>query len=342
MKTIYKISVIMVLIVSFIPVGTDQSYALSCAPTRFTEAFAGHDLLLHGTLAKKEIVSTDYTHQVMATLTFDTIKVYKGEHRETFTIRADLSWDDYYREGAQYVLFADKDGDDYVRDLCIGDYVASPSIIEFLDGYPLNMAVGIGVYSLYDLVNGFERDNLDILMARYSTLNRGDEAIRNIAQSGGDFSYTCDFLTDLKESSRYLANVTIVRNFNEQNPNSTITFEYDLESNPPVATVNYEGQNERAQVFVMNAKDLGNCFAVYNSKLIDKTTGEILREHNNFKTMCGAQNSHVLLPDLCPYTEDHTTTISSNGITVIGVLYTLIIGVAVGIPAYVIYKKKRK
>lgn len=322
--------------------GINQASALSCGIPPFTEAFARHDLLLHGTLVKKELETSEYIHQTMATLTFDTIKVYKGEYRKTFTITADLTWDDYYREGAEYVLFADKDGDNYVRDLCVGEYIATPSIIEFLDGYPLNMAIGAGVYSLYDLVRGFERDNLDILSERYYTLNRGDAAIRSIAQSGGGFEYTCDFATDLQESAKYLSGIPIVREFNEQNPNGTITIELDLDFNPPTAVVRYEGQKHSARVFVMNAKELGNCFAVYNSQLFDKQTGEMLREHNDLEAICWAENSHELLPDLCPYVERPAIGFFGGGMTWISASYILIIGAIIGVPSYIIYRKKRK
>ncbi|PIN97010.1 MAG: hypothetical protein COU45_04890, partial [Nitrosopumilus sp. CG10_big_fil_rev_8_21_14_0_10_33_7] len=91
-----------------------QAFALSCGIPLFTESYERHDLLLHGKLIEKKI--PDFLSNKHTTLIFDTIKVYKGEFSETFTIKADLSWDDYYREGQEYVLFADKDGDRYLRD----------------------------------------------------------------------------------------------------------------------------------------------------------------------------------------------------------------------------------
>ncbi len=149
-----------------------QSSALSCEVPPFMESYDRHDLLLHGKLVEKELLYPESENQKMTSLTFDTIKVYKGEFSKTITITANLSWDDYYREGEAYVLFADKDGDDYLRELCVGDYVSSPSIIKFLDEFLLDPTIGDDVLSLYDVVQGFERDDLDIRINKYSSLNR--------------------------------------------------------------------------------------------------------------------------------------------------------------------------
>ncbi len=91
--------------------------------------------MLHGKLVEKEILLPVWENQKLTRLTFDTINVYKGEINEIFTIKANLSWDDYYVEGDEYVLFADKDENDYFRDLCVPDYLASPSMIKFLNEY---------------------------------------------------------------------------------------------------------------------------------------------------------------------------------------------------------------
>jgi len=151
-----------------------QAFALSCGIPLFTESYERHDLLLHGKLIEKKI--PDFLSNKHTTLIFDTIKVYKGEFSETFTIKADLSWDDYYREGQEYVLFADKDGDRYLRDLCVPDYLASPSMIKFLDGDFRNSETRL----LYDLLEGSELKDIDIRMNAYSNLNRAEIADRNM------------------------------------------------------------------------------------------------------------------------------------------------------------------
>ena len=151
-----------------------QAFALSCGIPLFTESYERHDLLLHGKLIEKKI--PDFLSNKHTTLIFDTIKVYKGELSETFTIKADLSWDDYYREGQEYVLFADKDGDRYLRDLCVPDYLASPSMIKFLDGDFRNSETRL----LYDLLEGSELKDIDIRMNAYSNLNRAEIADRNM------------------------------------------------------------------------------------------------------------------------------------------------------------------
>lgn len=318
--------------------GHGDAYALSCGLPLFSEAFERHDLLLHGRLVEKEMQVTANSFQKTAYLTFETIRVYKGEYQNSYTIRADLSWDDLYREGGEYILFADKDGDAYIRDLCVGDYIASPSIIAFLDGYS-HTGESADVRSLYDLVRGFERDDLDLLITRYNTLNRGDDALRDVAQRGGDYEYTCDFVADLNQSAKYLENVGAVKAFNRQNPNGTITFEYNLGSDPPVATVTYDGPNGIAQIRVMQAKSLGNCFAVYDSKLIDKATGDVVSGRNELDTICGSQEGHNLLPDLCPFREYPSPL--RSGVVITGILAVLAIG-AGGTLAYVAYRRKRR
>jgi len=165
---------IVIAMVGFVLFTLPQSSALSCAIPSFMESYDRHDLLLHGKLVEKELLHPESENQKMTTLTFDTIKVYKGEFSKTITVTANLSWDDYYREGEEYVLFADKDGDGYLRELCVGDFVSSPSIIKFLDEFLLDPTIGDDVLSLYDVVQGFEADDLDIRMNEYSSLNRGE------------------------------------------------------------------------------------------------------------------------------------------------------------------------
>lgn len=163
----FKIIIIAVVIlmgIFFIP----QSFALSCGIPLFTESYERHDLLLHGKLVEKNI--PDFLSNKHTTLIFDTIKVYKGEFSNSFTIKADLSWDDYYREGEEYVLFADKDENGYLRDLCVPDYLTSASIIKFLDADYQNPEIR----SLYDLLQGTELQNIDNKTSVYSDLNRSE------------------------------------------------------------------------------------------------------------------------------------------------------------------------
>jgi len=163
---------IVIAMVGLVSLTLPQSSALSCVIPPFMESYDRHDLLLHGKLVEKELLFPESENQKMTTLTFDTIKVYKGDFSKTITVTANLSWDDYYREGQEYVLFADKDGDGYLRELCVGDYVSSPSIIKFLDEFLLDPTIGDDILSLYDVVQGFEADELDIRINQYSSLNR--------------------------------------------------------------------------------------------------------------------------------------------------------------------------
>ena len=160
------------------------AYGLSCGVPLFAESYERHDLLLHGKLAEKKI--PDFLSNKHTTLIFDTIKVYKGEFSSSFTIKADLSWNDYYLEGEEYVLFIDKDENGYFRDLCVPDYLTSQSIIEFLDTDYKNPEIR----SLYDLLSGDELEDIDIRTTTYSDLNRAE--IRNGAGNLGSYIVTSE------------------------------------------------------------------------------------------------------------------------------------------------------
>lgn len=138
---------ITILVVTSVAYAPNQINALSCGIGPFTESFHRHDLLLHGILIEKNIdrINLGNTRDALSTLVFETITVYKGEHQDQFTIQADLSWDDEYIPGVEYVLFADKKDDHYLRELCIGQYIAFPQIIQFLNSYSLNITSGIGI-----------------------------------------------------------------------------------------------------------------------------------------------------------------------------------------------------
>ena len=176
MKMRTRLLILTVISALIITWGVDSAYALSCGSPLFTESYERHDLLLHGKLVEKEILFPVWENQRLTTLTFDTINVYKGEIDKIFTIKANLFWDDYYVQGEEYVLFADKGENGYFRDTCVPDYVASPSIIKFLNEYSTEHLVQSDVTSLYDIVQGFERDDLDLKVNKYANQNREDAA----------------------------------------------------------------------------------------------------------------------------------------------------------------------
>lgn len=180
MKTIHIITAFVMVAITgfFIP----PASGLSCGVSLFAESYERHDLLLHGTLVEKNI--PDFLSNKHTTLIFDTIKVYKGEFSDSFTIKADLSWDDFYREGQDYILFIDQDENGYLRNLCAPDYLASQSLIEFLDSDYKNPEIR----SLYDLLEGTELEDIDIRMNTYSDLNRAE--IRN--DNLGSFVFTSE------------------------------------------------------------------------------------------------------------------------------------------------------
>ena len=166
-----------------------QTSALSCGVPLFSESYEKHDLLLHGKLVEKNIVSF-WENQKLTTLTFETINVYKGESDNTFSIKANLSWDDFYVQGEEYVLFADRDENGYFRDDCVPNYIASPSIIKFLDNYsPENILIS-DVRSLYDVVRGFERDELDMKISQYSNQNRENSTEHGYVVESRDYAIT--------------------------------------------------------------------------------------------------------------------------------------------------------
>ena len=294
----------------------NQVDALSCGISPFTESFNRHDLLLHGILIEKHIDRTEVGNSrdtPLSTLVFETISVYKGEHQDQFTINANLSWDDWYVVGAEYVLFAEKYGDSYLRELCVGQYIAFPQIIQFLDSYPLNVTSGIGIHSLYDLVTGDDKIRLDNLMSLYNDVNRGNTGLIMMKNMKDKNNYSCDFQTDVKQAEKYLISDNhLASNILEDSPEYTVSSEYTLDTNPPTAIITFEGDKLKAEVSVLNGKEFGNCFYVYNSKLINKITGETERNHDLLQRLCNGENAYELIPDLCPIKRTSTLPINSD------------------------------
>jgi len=179
-----KYFVILLILIGVVGMIASPAYGLSCGIPLFSESYERHDLLLHGKLVEKKI--PDFLSNKHTTLIFDTIKVYKGEFSSSFTIKADLSWDDYYREGEEYVLFIDKDENGYFRDLCVPDYLTSSSIIEFLDSDYKNPEIR----SMYDLLEETELEDMYIRTSAYSDLNRAE--IRNGTGNLGSFVVTSE------------------------------------------------------------------------------------------------------------------------------------------------------
>lgn len=295
-----------------------QADALSCSIAPFTKSFERHDLLLHGILIDKNIdrmgmLFGGSVSGKLSTLVFETVTVYKGEYRDQFTIHANLSWDDWYVVGAEYVLFADKKDDHYLRELCVGQYIAFPQIIQFLDSYPLNVTSGIGIHSLYDLVTGDDRIRLDNLMSRYTDINRGNSALFQIENMKDINQYSCDFKTDVKRAEKSLLdNNYVTSKIIEESSEYTVSSEITLDTNPQTAVITFDGDELKAEISVLNGKEFENCFYVYNSKLINKTTGEIEVNRDQLQRLCNGENAHQLLPDLCPIKRTSTIPIEPD------------------------------
>ena len=297
------ISGLMILLLSSVSFSSDPAVALSCGIPPFVESFNRRDLLLHGILIEKIIDRTDTGHSIdapLSTLVFETITVYKGEHQDQFTIKANLSWDDFYVQGAEYVIFADKDGDNYLRELCVGQYIAFPQIIQFLNAYPLNITLGIGIHSLNDLVTGDDKIRLENLESRYTDINRGNSALAMMKSLGNEYEFTCDFETDLKQSEEFLKNNYVVSKVKEDTPDYAVSIESTLDTNPQTGVIIFDGDNLKAEISALNGKKFDSCFYVYNSKLINKNTGEIEVNRDQLSSMCNGEEAHLLIPDLCP------------------------------------------
>ena len=337
--------------------------ALSCAIPPFTEAFDGHDLLLHGTLTDKQPTNQRGLVGQLTMLTFDAIKVYKGEQKDTFQIKADLSHDDFYRIGGDYVLFADKDdGNDggiYLRDLCMSNYVSAKKITGFLDEYVSNPSVGEGIYDLHDVVGFPDLYALDAKIQTYIELNRGDKILERIKQEGlkNDDVDSCDFAKAIKDSPKSLLDHNgMVNHFVEENPAYEVMGgSINLDANPQTGKITYVGEDELLEVSAMNAEVIGNCFFVYNLKVIDKNTNKVQRNIDSQEIICMAENSRELFPDFCPnksqkfpkIVEDNDSilTTSSYGhewILKIILLSSVLIGISVGTIVGVKAWRKRK
>ena len=280
----------------------NSAKALSCGISPFTESYNRYDLLLHGILIEKNIDRTSFgnTRDALSTLVFETITVYKGEHQNRFTVKADLSWDDYYIEGVDYILFADKNSDHYLRDLCVPDYVAFPQMIQFLDAYPLNLAAGIGVHSLRDLVTGDDKIRQDNLLNLYTDINRGNTGIVMMKGMGDNEKYSCNFEMDLKNTEELLVDTYVLSKIKDETTDYSMSIDTALDTNPQTAVVTFDGKTLKAKISVLNGKEFGNCFYVYNSKLINKVTGKTEVNRDNLSRICHGEDAHELIPGLCP------------------------------------------
>ncbi|MCH9658045.1 hypothetical protein K0U27_05005 [archaeon] len=293
---------IVMLVVNSTSSAPNQVGALSCGISPFTESFNRHDLLLHGILVEKNIDRSTFGNirDTLSTLVFETITVYKGEHQDQFTIKANLSWDDYYVEGVDYILFADKNGDHYLRDLCVPDYVAFPQMIRFLDAYPLNLAAGVGIHSLRDLVTVDDKIRQENLLNLYTDINRGNTGIVMMKGMGNNEKHSCDFEMDLKQTEELLVDTYVLSKIKDETTDYSMSVDTKLDTHPQTAVVTFDGEKLKAEIFVLNGKEFGNCFYVYNSKLINKVTWETEVNRDNLSRICHGEDAHKLIPDLCP------------------------------------------
>ncbi|MGY5148379.1 MAG: hypothetical protein ACW9W4_10315 [Candidatus Nitrosopumilus sp. bin_7KS] len=320
------------LIVSIVLIAPPQTFALSCGIPPFDEVYKRHDLLLHGKLIEK-FNPPLITKQT--TLVFETITVYKGEPQDQFTVKADLSWDDYYRLGEEYVLFADKQDDHYFRDLCVSNYISSKEIIKFLDDYIDGKVTGHNVFSLYDLVSNFELKKIYSKMDLYTKINRGNDFLNNLINDKTKYDYSCNFDEDLKHAEKLFAdNVYVFNKLRDTSLNYTVSTDATLSTNPQTGIVIIESPEHKAIVSILNSPYFENCFFVYNQQLIEKSTGEIDVNRDSLEKICSAENATSVLPDLCKPVK----TFDMNGI-----LYLLIpLGIFGGIASVFIIFRKRK
>ena len=336
-----KCFVVFIIIASIVLIVPNQAFALSCGIPSFEEAYNRHDLLLHGKLVEK---NTPPLVTKTTTLVFETINVYKGEYHDKFTVKADLSWDDYYREGEEYVLFADKQEDHYYRDLCVSDYIAAKEIVKFLDDYVEGKTTGNNVFRLYDLVSIFEMRQLESKMNLYSQINRGNDFLNNLLNEKAEHGYSCDFETDLKNAERLFAdNVYVFNKLRDTSSDYIITTDATLSTNPQTGLVVIESQKHKAVISILNSPHFENCFFVYDQQLVDKTIDELDVHRNSLETICSADNATRILPDLCK-TKTITGFINpvddseSQVILYAIVILTIFGGVAFGL---VIYRRRK-
>ncbi len=336
-----KCFVVFIIIASIVLVVPNQAFALSCGIPPFEDAYNRHDLLLHGKLIEK---NSPPLVTKTTTLVFETINVYKGEYQDKFTVKADLSWDDYYREGEEYVLFADKEEDHYYRDLCVSDYIAAKGIIEFLDDYVEGKTTNNNVFRLYDLVSSFEMKQLESKMNLYSQINRGNDFLNNLMNEKAEHGFSCDFETDLKHAEKLFAeNVYVFNKLRDNDSDYTITTDVTLSTDPQTGIVVIESQKHKAIISILNSPHFENCFFVYDQQLIDKTTGELDVHRNSLDTMCNADNATAILPDLCkPQTMtgliNPVGDLESQGILYVIILLAIFGGIAFG---FVIYRRRK-
>ena len=333
--------ILIVIASSIVLVVPNQTFALSCGIPSFEEAYKRHDLLLHGKLVEK---SNPTLVKKTTTLIFETINVYKGEHQDKFTVKADLTWDDYYREGEEYVLFADKEKDHYYRDLCVSDYIVTKEIVKFLDDYAEGNATGHNVFLLYDLVSNFEMKQLESKMNLYSQINRGNSFLNSLMNEKAEHGYSCDFEADLRQAEQlFEENVYVFNKLKQSNSDYTVTTDATMSTNPQTGVVTIDSHNHKAIVSILNSQHFENCFFVYDQKLIDKTTGELDVHRNNLNAMCSADNATEILPDLCKPKNTIGLTSAVDNFGSNEILYVVMPMVIFGgmAFAFVIYRKRK-
>ncbi len=158
----------------------------------------------------------------------------------------------------------------------------------------------MGVHSLRDLVTGDDKIRQNNLLSLYTDINHGNTGIVMMKEMGNNEKYSCDFETDLKNTEDLLVDTYVLSKIKDETTDYSISIDTALDTNPQTAVVTFDGKTLKAEISVLNGKEFGNCFYVYNSKLINKVTGETEVNRDNLSRICHGEDAHELLPDLCP------------------------------------------
>ena len=197
---------------------------------------------------------------------------------------------------------------------------------------------------LYDVASDFEMEELASKMDLYTKINRGNNFLNSLINEKDDYIYSCDFEADVRQAEKLFADDVYVFNKLRQNSSDyTITTGVTLSTNPQTGTVVVESQQHKAVISILNSPHFGNCFFVYDQRLIDKTTGELDVHRDSLEIMCSAENATAVLPDLCKPRQtagiaDPATFPEPQGMLYVIVPLVIAGGVAL---VFVAYKKRR-
>ena len=106
-----------------------NAQALSCAIPELGAEYDKADYVLHGKVIEKNYLTWDYQ---MPAVTFQMIQSFKGEVYENITVTVNESWDYFFEEGYEYIIFVKRNEMSLEIDPCSPKAHAFQSTIDIM------------------------------------------------------------------------------------------------------------------------------------------------------------------------------------------------------------------